>query len=163
MMDCMYLRITRELNLETGLYTFEEFRLNNRLHRPEKAGPAKIEYATDGSIYTEMYYWHGRMHRSDGPALISPSNNPKFPRLTMYWRHGKLHRDPKEGPAVIECEGEVITLECYYVNGNLYRDPADGPCRLARHVDGTPDYEEYSSERPKRTYRRRPAGTDPAP
>jgi len=48
---------------------------------------------------TKVWYQHGKLHRSDGPAVISPDG-------TEFWyQHGKLHRS--DGPASIEPADDI--------------------------------------------------------
>jgi len=70
---------------------------NGKLHKDD--GPAII--STTGAKY---WYQNGILHRLDGPAVICPVGS-------QYWyKHGLLHRE--DGPAV-----KTDTYEEWYING----------------------------------------------
>ena len=59
-------------DLDTGVVVTEKYRLNGRLHRDPKEGPALVERDASNSHRTiEQYRWHGHLHRDpkEGPAL----------------------------------------------------------------------------------------------
>ena len=152
-------RVITQLDLDTGVVVFEEHRLGRRLHRDSKDGPAYIERsAEDGGILAERYYWNGKRHRVDGPAVVSYRlGTPDLPSLEMYYLHGIQHRDPKEGPAEIQRRGDVVVLEVYYLYGEEYRDPADGPSYIARYDNGETEwFRNADGPRPTRPTRKRP-------
>lgn len=62
------------------------------------------------------YFVFGRLHRTDGPAVIYANGNESW----YYW--GKLHREG--GPAVIGSNGE----ERWYRHGQFHR--TDGPAYI---------------------------------
>lgn len=96
----------------SGEYTFTNHRgdrfwyYDGKLHRDD--GPAILQ-----SNGLEFWYQHGEKHRDDGPAVISSS-------LTEFWcQRGRLHR--LDGPALINANGD----KSWYRRGLLHRD--DGP------------------------------------
>ena len=61
-----------------------------KLHRTD--GPALI--TSDGR---QEYHLNGKLHRNDGPAIIWPGG------YQYYYQNGELHRE--DGPAVIRLSG----------------------------------------------------------
>lgn len=60
-----------------------------------------------------IYHKNGKIHRDDGPAMISPNGD-------KYWyKDGVVHRD--DGPAIIYSNRDIY----WYRNGKLHR--GDGP------------------------------------
>jgi len=59
------------------------------------------------------YRKHGKLHRVDGPAIITNYGGVE------YWVNGHLHRD--DGPAVDHCDGYLL----WFNNGVRHRE--DGP------------------------------------
>ena len=103
---------------------YEEFYVNNKLHRDPSEGPAKIYYNLNGSIVSEYYYVNNELHRdfSEGPAIISYykdiNGNIGY---ECYYQHNKYHRC--DGPAYISYDiNGVITSERYFINGIEYAD-----------------------------------------
>jgi len=86
--------------------TFRHFDELGRLHRTD--GPAIIQ--ADGS-----QYWHvdGKKHREGGPAIVLANGS------RLWYRDGELHRT--DGPAVIWADGSRL----WYRDGELHR--TDGP------------------------------------
>lgn len=126
-------------------HRIETFRLNRRLHRDSRDGPAYIlRDGETGSLLEERYYWHGRLHRMEGPAKLEYWDNVVVEE--MYYRHGLVHRDPADGPAWIQRNrpGTVVIAEHYFVNDQLYRDPAHGPYEITRYETGEIEFEIYS-------------------
>jgi len=134
-------RITRT-DLNTGLIE-EVYLLNGRRHRDANEGPA-YSMCYEGKPIEEKYYWHGRLHRVDGPAVLV--HNDEALEEEHYYRYGLLHRDPKEGPAFIvrNASGTLLLEESYHVKGEFYRDPADGPHHISRYDDGRIEREHYT-------------------
>ena len=67
---------------------------------------------------TKLWYYHGILHRTDGPAeIVRPSDTSSG--YQAWWIHGKLHRT--DGPAVVYNNGR----EMWYENGQRHRE--DGP------------------------------------
>ena len=96
-------RVIHEIDPETGIVLLEMHRLNGRLHRNSKQGPALIHRHPDtGTVIEERYYWNGRLHREDGAAVLEYNYLNSVPMSEMYYRHGLIHRDPKQGPARLE-------------------------------------------------------------
>jgi len=160
-------RLTREVDLDTGVVTLEAFRLNGKLHRNHHEGPAYIcRSAENGRLVYERYYWHGRLHREGGPAKIEYDLTGKIALEEMYYLHGFPHRDPMQGPAYIERNDHgVARVETYLVNGAKYRNPNHGPCSISRYEDGQIEHEEYSDREdavPIRRARKR-SGPGPTP
>ena len=80
----------------------KRYQKNGKLHRTD--GPAVIH--TNG---TEVYYKNGKTHRVNGPAVIHPDGTKE------YWVNDKLHRE--DGPAIITPDGHNE----YWVNDeNIY-------------------------------------------
>ena len=159
----------KECDLDTGVVVLESYRLNGKLHRDSKEGPAYIyRNNEDGRVAWERFYWNGRLHREDGPAKVEYNIDGTVMLDEMYYRHGLLHRDPKQGPAWIERSGDgsIMISAGYYLNGKPYRDPSEGPCYIARFDDGTIDQEVFSepAETPALARsRRKQSGSTPAP
>jgi len=135
-------RLTKEIIPETGVIVCEMHRLDGRLHRDPTEGPAYTTRTDNGDVVEERYYWHGRLHREDGPAKLAYDVEDR-PWREMHYRHGFLHRDPKQGPAWVERDGDGATTESYYFNGEPYRDPADGPWAIQRSESGEIIFEQY--------------------
>jgi hypothetical protein len=163
----MYRHIIQEIDAETGVVVEEKHRLDRRLHRDPSEGPAHIYRNRDTGAITGMrYYWKGRLHRKDGPALISYGSGVI---TEEYYQGGLLHRDPKEGPSRSERNSNgVLTVEAYSLYGQPYRDAKDGPQYCERDEDGSIIEEKYcTNEAPpsRSTIRRGPRpgrGTEPS-
>lgn len=90
---------------------------NHDYHRI--GGPAII-YA-DG---TKRWYYHGYLHRTDGPAeIVRPSDISAGYRT--WWVNGKLHRT--DGPAILYNNGRIM----WYESGQRHRE--DGPAIIDRN------------------------------
>jgi len=100
----------------TTSYGKTSWYLKGKLHRTD--GPAIID--ADGNEY---WYKHGKLHRDgDKPAYIDRGGNE-------YWyQNNKLHREGDK-PAVIRAGGK----QEWYLNGKLHR--IDGPAII--YTDGT--------------------------
>jgi hypothetical protein len=85
---------------------------NGKVHRDD--GPALI--SSDGNV---VYCKNGNFHRDNGPAIIGKNGN------ILYFKYGDLHRD--DGPAVIHADGQSF----YYKNGIVHRD--DGPAVIGKN------------------------------
>jgi len=143
--------IHRTIDPDTGVLLAEEYRYNHRLHRDAKEGPALRTWQQERHIVvSETYYWHGRVHRIDGPARLYYNLNGVLVD-EEYLRHGRLHRDPKEGPALINRDrtGSVVIREAYFFNDELYRDPADGPVQIGRGDTGKIEFAVYCDSKQK--------------
>lgn len=79
--------------------------LNGNLHH--ETLPALDYY--DG---TKEWFHHGKMHRIDGPAQITPDSQ-------SWWYNGKLHRT--DGPAAIYNDG----WQGWYLHGEQIQDPEE--------------------------------------
>ena len=90
---------------------------NGKLHRTD--GPAIIY--SDGTKY---WYLNGKYHRTDGPAAIYPDGSEHW------YQNGKYHRT--DGPAAICLDGS----QAWWLNGELHRE--DGPAII--YSDGTKHY-----------------------
>ncbi len=78
-------------------------------------GPREFETSQivrDG-VGTDRWYSHGRLHRTDGPAVIVHKNGTR-----EWWLDGVRHRIG--GPAIAHSDSER-----WYENGKLHR--VDGP------------------------------------
>jgi hypothetical protein len=124
------------VNRKTGEVWRREFRENRELHRPEDEGPAVTElFENSGEVSAVEFYWEGKLHREDGPAIIHYHEDGGVWH-EWYYRHGLLHRDPKEGPAEIQRDqlnADIAIDEKYCLFGKYYRRPEDGPYRIERH------------------------------
>ena len=54
---------------ENGNIHYKKYYFNGKLHNEN--GPAVIDYYENGNKYYEEYYINGEFHREDGPALIT--------------------------------------------------------------------------------------------
>ena len=61
---------------------------------------------------TQRWYKNGKLHRTDGPAVIYENGTQRW------YQNNKLHRT--DGPAVIFPDGEKL----WYLNGVIY-EPQD--------------------------------------
>lgn len=156
--ECMFRSVIKQIDLRTGICFDEKHKLDGKLHRDPKEGPAWIERGPGGIVCHETYSWHGRRHRIGAPAVISYQFPLSvLPSLEMYFQHGKLHRDPAEGPALIERTGDFVTSNIYSVHGEQYRDPAEGPCYIVWDEDGISEIEYSPAARRKSPVRRPPS------
>jgi len=83
-----------------------------RLHRSD--GPAVVEYYSDGRLRAKHWYRHGRRHREGGPALVRYDQTGDLLRAEWFV-DGIRHRD--DGPAVIVPDGRGEAYIGYYVEG----------------------------------------------
>lgn len=90
------------LEADDGSVTYVD--QNGNYHRDD--GPAIIQ-AANGN---KLWYHHGRLHRTDGPA-IEYGNGDK-----SYLIHGRLHRD--HGPAI-----DWREVKSWYNHGDLIAEP----------------------------------------
>ena len=80
------------------------------LHR--QGGPAYIGRNTNGTLTVERWFFLGRLHREDGPAV-------KFSDGSQYcYFNGKSHRD--HGPACMSADGRYK----WFRHGKLYTPTA---------------------------------------
>lgn len=90
-----------------NIYYYDE---ENRLSRTD--GPAVISESESG--LQEEWYFEGKRHRIDGPALVNSW-------VIEYWVEGNLHRDG--GPSVEYLEGDDdgngLGQKLYHLNGVL--------------------------------------------
>ena len=56
---------------------------------------------------TKRWYFNGKLHREDGPAVVSPYHKG-------WWLNDKLHRT--DGPAIEMADGS----KSWYLNGKQY-------------------------------------------
>ena len=75
------------------------------------------------SAGTEVWYLNGKVHRTDGPAIIHPEG------CALWLRNGKLHR--LDGPAITHADGS----EEWWVHGVRYEPPP--PCPECGKTEGT--------------------------
>ena len=94
-----------------------EWYFNGKRHRTD--GPAVIH--PDGY---QVWYLNGKLHRTDGPAVIYSSG------YQAWYQDGKRHRT--DGPAVIDSDGG----QAWYLNGKPHR--TDGPAVV--YSDGTKEW-----------------------
>lgn len=83
-------------------------------HRDD--GPATE--TRDGST---GWYRHGTLHRTNGPARMSPRRSEDEPGFEEWWVDGKRHRE--DGPALIDGLDQE-----WWVDGQLHRE--DGPAQV---------------------------------
>ena len=84
----------------------------------------------DGTVKWRTAF--GKVHRTDGPAVIYPDGSQEW------WQHGVLHR--VDGPAVIHPEGHEVWRQ----RGKLHR--TDGPA--ITWSDGTLEWWENDERKP---------------
>lgn len=107
--------------------------------RHREDGPALLRYTRQGTILewwwmgkrhraggeapkgpaiitptSEIWYWHGLLHREDGPAV-------KTPEVQVWYYMGRRHRPEQEGPALIYSWNNYF-VEKWYQNGRLHRE-----------------------------------------
>ena len=72
------------------------------------------KYREDGSVEVEYWHLNGKVHRTDGPALIRFGMNSSV-RVKCWFLNGNLHRT--DGPAVINYnKNGGIETEHWYLN-----------------------------------------------
>ncbi|SFE00593.1 hypothetical protein SAMN04324257_00152 [Thermoanaerobacter thermohydrosulfuricus] len=88
---------------------------NSCLHREE--GPAVITHLPNGNKL-EKWYWHGKLHRRNGPAVKEYEKDGRLIYKAWY-RNGKLYR--KDGPTEMfyDPETEKLMLAYYYIRNNI--------------------------------------------
>jgi len=69
-----------------------------------------VDVESDGS---ERWYYNGRLHRENGPAVIRADG------YKAWWLNGGFHRE--DGPAVEDSDGS----KAWWLNGKRHRE--DGP------------------------------------
>jgi len=76
---------------------------------------SSVGYCEDPEMEKIMYrqYWiDGKLHRTDGPAVIH--NGPNG--LMEWWQNGRLHRE--DGPAVVQHRDDYASgVDLYFVEG----------------------------------------------
>ncbi len=77
-----------------------------------------IQHRADGPAYIshdgcEEWWFEGKLHREDGPAIIAPKSYSDRVPYEEWHRHGLLHRE--DGPAVVSGYGEKYSE--WYING----------------------------------------------
>jgi len=95
------LEISSNSYFETHVYKDD----NDRYHRED--GPA---YEND---YWIEWFWHGRHHRINGPAVVCLNPNDLF---VEYQVHGQIHR--LDGPAKLMEYGRSFQTQ-YWINGRV--------------------------------------------
>ncbi len=77
-----------KLDAETGVITFEEWRIAGKLHRGD-GGPASFDRDPQSGVTTmEEYFYYGERHRGDGPALTERDAKTGEVVNLQYWRNG---------------------------------------------------------------------------
>lgn len=101
----------RSIRLDDGTLWREEWMLNGKLHRED--GPAIISYYTDGGIKEQQWWINDEQHREDGPAVITyyPNGNVNS---ESWWKENLRHRI--DGPAFISYykDGSTQFTSWYY-------------------------------------------------
>lgn len=122
--------------------------------------PALIAYR-EGSIKRQIWFNHGKISRSDGPAMINqdihgngyqcwfkdgvqhrtdgPAQVVKLDNLIVreiWMQHGQIHRN--DGPADLSSVDGVLTESIWYQNGQIHRTLADGPAMIKFNSNGVP-------------------------
>ena len=97
-----------------GAYLLEAWYVQGRLHRVD--GPARITRSDDG--ITIQWYYHDRLHRENAPAVIRREGNN---RVREWYRYNLRHRE--DGPAFISQEEGIYQ---WYLNGVYYGDHHQG-------------------------------------
>ena len=78
---------------------------------------------------SKFWYWDGKIHRTDGPAVIYDDGDMEW------WVNGKIHR--VEGPAIYD---KMLKYQEWWQNDQLHR--IDGPAIICEtretqwYVDG---------------------------
>lgn len=80
----------------------------------------KIYPYNHGKIYREEYYFNGKYHREDGPAIIWYDKNGKV-EIESYFLNAERHRE--DGPAWIAYNRGKITDKEYWIRGIEISDP----------------------------------------
>jgi hypothetical protein len=138
----------------------EEWRQHGELHRD--GGPALIvpdDFRATGQVIEDLvaaalpdghsdldlcgpgraWFFHGQLHRDDGPAVVD-TRPGVYRERRAYYRLGKLDRS--DGPALsVIAEAEAGDLQEWYRQGELHRE--DGPARVhdagsEYYLDGKP-------------------------
>lgn len=153
----MIRRLTKEIDLDTGVIVREVYSRSRLRHRDPAEGPAEFWRDAETNVnYHEYYFWNGRLHREDGPAEIHRDCATGDVTVEGYWFHGQQHRQPEDGPAEIRRDAEtgIVSLEAFYVFGEGYRDPKSGPWyRALNPATGHVEIEHFSEpgdERPSK-------------
>lgn len=142
-----------------GKIMMERWLVDGILHRDD--GPAVVSYYDDGSVRTEWWFKHGKIHRigdhiTNTPAVTKYDKGGNVEERTWY-REGKKYRD--DGPTCIKyhkngnmseqqwSENDIISnIVKYHENGNFYkkmyyedgkRHRSDGPAEIIYYEDGT--------------------------
>lgn len=124
-----------------------------------RTGPASVEYHThpDYSCYDKHWVVNGKLHRTDGPAIVRKDCNQQITREwyqngthhraygpsiinvysngssdMFYYKDQELHREG--GPAIIRYSSRTLSTT-WYAKGKQHR--IDGPAHLNQHADGT--------------------------
>ena len=99
----------------------------------------KIDYYKNGNIQCEKYYFNGKLHNKNDPAMIHYYENGNV-QYKKYYFNNKIHN--KNGPAEIY----------YYKNGNKQHEEyrikyklhnESGPAIVKYHKDGSIEHKEY--------------------
>lgn len=117
-----------EVMIHGAVYQQEVYYRHGQLHNT--AGPAVVLSNEAGEVTAETYYREGLKHREDGPAHLEICDNLRF---EIWYRHGKLHH-PNGEPAFIKADEEGIPLlREYYLDGQLHR--IGGPAIIGRNFE----------------------------
>lgn len=115
----------------------EYFMVDGRLHRED--GPALITTLED-KIVGERWFFDGNRHRTNGPAVVVYYDD-KLVVMEEWYLNNKRHRD--DGPAVVEYFDSEFnntrSLEKWYCNDALHR--LDGPAITDYSIKGEPELE----------------------
>lgn len=115
--------------MDSGVKSREEWYWNGKNHRVD--GPAITSYQKSFGGFLEAWYIQGVLHRTDGPAYLSHEiyHGGYYER---WYRNGILHRDG--GPAFIDHSPYFHGYrEYWYKNGILHR--TDGPAEITGSGD----------------------------
>lgn len=92
-----------------------------------------VHRAKDGRVTSQAWTLGGKLHRTDGPALVEYDSSGEVVR-EQWLQHGKRHRE--DGPAVTEYRADgTKESDWYYQNGKEHRE--DGPSYVYYHANGT--------------------------
>jgi len=109
-----------------GILSRKEYRLNGKLHRLD--GPAIISYYKTGKLYAEEYYLYDQRHRpfEEGPAYIGYYETGNI-YLVKYFVDGEMSRSYTYKPdVVIYYENGLIKYEWYGLGENYDDNEHDG-------------------------------------
>ncbi len=114
-----------------------EVKLNGVLH--SDADYPSVIIHRSGGLLCEKYYFEGKLHRVEGPAIINYYTDSIYISV-LYFRNGMKHRE--DGPAFIKYQANCrVGSELYYIHDKLHRE--DGPAKISYNKSGIIQSEQY--------------------